>query len=261
MIYMHCTYTALQYYFQHGSDLSDFLQDDISESSPQLSDRLHSPSEPSNSSFVSSPCVSPVSSPAPSPSENVFLGNISNQVGPIALCTPSASTVPPVPLPSYQYPPYPPPDSACTSPPETMVSLSPHLSSPLLNVALPSLIPSHAPRPPDSADDDSSRYPRNAARALNRLQLNKGKQFNVKHTAFPPKPLRVSDVFILLSTLHMFPCSAYFSNISDFVSDLPFSGTQEFRHVLCSARAGINACRIQIICGQRQQNFASGSCC
>lgn len=171
------------------------LQDDISEPSPHLSDRLHSPSEPSNSSFVSSPCVSPVSSPAPSPSENVFLTNASNSEEAVTLVTPSAATNLPVPLPFYQYPPYPPPDSACSSPPQSMVTLSPHLSSPLLNVALPSLIPSHAPRPPDSTEEDSAKCPRTAARALNRLQLNKGKQFNVKHTAFPPKPLRVSHFF------------------------------------------------------------------
>ncbi|XP_034231528.1 ataxin-7-like [Thrips palmi] len=165
-------------------------QDDISEPSPHLSDRLHSPSEPSNSSFVSSPCISPASSPAPSPSENVFLSNVNHSDEAVALVTPSTATNPPVPLPSYQYPPYPPPESACSSPPRSMVSLSPHLSSPLLNVALPSLIPSHAPRPPDTTEDDSTKCPRTVARAINRLQLNKGKQFNVKHTAFPPKPLR-----------------------------------------------------------------------
>lgn len=165
-------------------------QDDVSEPSPHLSDRLHSPSEPSNSSFVSSPCVSPGSSPAPSPSENVFLSNMINPNEAVTLVTPSTSTTPPVPLPSYQYPPYPPSDSACSSPPRSMVTLSPHLSSPLLNAALPSLVPSHAPRPPDSTEEDTAKSPRAAARAINKLQLNKGRQFNVKHTAFPPKPLR-----------------------------------------------------------------------
>ncbi|KAK3913098.1 LOW QUALITY PROTEIN: Ataxin-7 [Frankliniella fusca] len=163
-------------------------QDNFSELSPQISERLHSPSEPSNSSFVSSPCASPGSSLATSPSENVFLSNTQDEI--VTLCTPSTSTSPPVPLPSYQYPPYPPPDSSFSSAPESMVTLSPHLSSPLLNVALPSLSPSHAPRPPDNSEEDPSKAPRNNARAINRLNLNKGKQFNVKHSAFPPKPLR-----------------------------------------------------------------------
>lgn len=161
-------------------------QDDFS-MSPQISERLHSPSDPSNSSFVSSPYASPASSQATSPLENVF-HNTQDEV--VALCTPSTSTSPPIPLPSYQYPPYPPPDSAFSAAPESMVTLSPHLSSPLLNVALPSLSPSHTPRPPDNTDEDCSKAPRNNARAVNRLQLNKGKQFNVKHSAFPPKPLR-----------------------------------------------------------------------
>lgn len=73
-----------------------------------------------------------------------------------------------------------------------MVVLSPHLSSPLLSVALPSLSPNHIPRPSDGGEEDCTKYPRDVARSANRLQLNKGKHFNVKHTAFPPKPLRVS---------------------------------------------------------------------
>lgn len=161
--------------------------DDGSELSGQM-DRLQSPSEPSNSSFLGSPCMSPASSQAPSPAEALPSGAPElDEV--VSLCTPSTSSILPIPLPSYQYPPYPPPDTALSSAPESMVILSPHLSSPLLNVALPSLSPSHAPGPSDGAEEDSSK-PRTIARAINRLQLNKGKQFNVKHSAFPPKPLR-----------------------------------------------------------------------
>ena len=168
------------------------LQDELSNSSLHLSDRLHSPSDPSSCSFVGSPCASPTSSPTASPNVNIFSSSIINPDEVVTLCTPSTSSGPPIPLPSYQYPPYPPLDSDFTSPSETLVALSPHLSSPLLNVALPSLSPNHTPHPPDGAEEDFSKYPRTVARALNRLQQNKGKQFNVKHTAFPPKPLRVS---------------------------------------------------------------------
>jgi len=170
-----------------AKESSRVSQEEQDESAESFSERVAELGDSTTSSGAS-PSGSRSWSRSPSPSTSPSPKSALVEDGAAtALLTPCVHTSPPTPLASYQYPPFPPPLSSSPAPaPAPAPSLSQYLNTPLLNVALPGLGPNHSPRPPDA---------RLAAREAREKGLI-AKKLNVKHAAFPPKPLRVRRFFL-----------------------------------------------------------------